>query len=140
MDRDAARAILGRLHAAQNEMYAGGDDQAVRAMLTEDIEWHVPGRNSIAGTYRGANDVLAYFRRRRELAHGSMRVHPGDLLVGEGDHVASLTEGSAILDGVEQRWSTVGLYRIRDGRIAACWLLPLDPAQFDRLWSAAAPR
>jgi hypothetical protein len=62
-------------------------------------------------------------------------MHPGEVLVGDGDHVAVLTDGTAVLDGIEQQWSTVGLYRIRDGRIAACSLLPLDPEAFDRIWA-----
>ena len=57
-----------------------------------------------------------------------------EILVGEGDHVAALTEGRATLGGVERHWWTVGLYRIRDGLIAACWLLPLDIDEFDRIW------
>ena len=36
---------------------------------------------------------------------------------------------------VERRWSTVGLYEVADERIAACWLLPLDPRGFDTIWS-----
>jgi len=36
-----------------------------------------------------------------------------------------------VVGGVERRWSTVGLYQVRDGRVAGCWLLPLDPATFD---------
>jgi hypothetical protein len=39
--------------------------------------------------------------------------------------------------GVERRWSTVGLYRVRDERIAGCWLLPLEPEAFDEIWAAA---
>lgn len=135
MDRDNARELLERLHAAQNVMYSGGDTEPVRALLTDDVEWHVPGANAIAGVYRGSEEVVGYFRRRRELASGTLRLHPGELLVGEGNHIASLTDGSAVLDGVEHRWSTVGLYLIRDGLIAACWLLSLDQAQFDRVWS-----
>ena len=65
-----------------------------------------------------------------------MRLHPGELLVGEGEHVVVLTDGSATIDQREHYWSTIGLYRIRDGRISACWLLPLDQAAFDRVWSA----
>jgi hypothetical protein len=62
-------------------------------------------------------------------------MHPLDVLVGEGDHVAALTDGTAVIDGVERRWSTVGLYRIEDGLIAACWLLPLDEVAFDQIWT-----
>jgi hypothetical protein len=112
------RAVLDRLHAAQGALYAGGDPEPVREVLTDDVVWHVPGRNAIAGEYRGVDAVMDYFRRRRDLAGRSFRLHPGELLVGE-----------------ERRWSTVGLYRLRDGRIAACWLLPLDPAAFDEIWA-----
>ena len=136
MDRAAAQLVLERLHAAQNAMYAGGEVERVRALLTDDVEWHVPGRNAIAGTYRGAEEVLGYFRQRRALAQASLRLHPGEMLVGDGEHVAALTDGSAKIGDDEFRWSTVGLYRIRGGLIDACWLLPLDQAAFDRAWSA----
>jgi len=126
------------LHAAQNAMYAGGDVEAMRALLTDDVEWHVPGENAIAGSYKGVDEVLGYFRGRRKLASGTLRLHPGEILVGERQFIASMTDGTAVIDGSERRWSTVGLYRVRDRRIAACWLLPLDPVAFDRVWSAQA--
>jgi ketosteroid isomerase-like protein len=135
MDRDEARRLLARLHEAQGAFYAGGPDEPLRAMLTDDVEWMVPGRNAIAGEYRGVDEVMAYFARRRDLAARSFRMHPGDLLTGDGDRVAVLTDGTATIGGVEHRWSTVGLYRLREGRVAACWLLPLDQAAFDAIWS-----
>jgi ketosteroid isomerase-like protein len=134
MDRAEAQSVLARLHDAQRSFYAGGPSEPLRAMLTVDITWTVPGRNAIAGTYRGADAVFEYFARRRELAQRSLRLHPGELLVGEGEMVASLTDGTATIGGEDQQWSTVGLYRLRDGRVAACWLLPLDPDHFDRIW------
>jgi ketosteroid isomerase-like protein len=137
-ERRDAVGLLRALHQAQGELYAGGDDGPVRALLTEDVVWHVPGRSAIAGTYEGVEAVLEYFRRRRELADRTLRLHPGDVLVGEGDHVAALTGGSAVIDGAERRWSTVGLYRMREGRIADCWLLPLDPETFDAIWAGPA--
>lgn len=53
MDRTAARSVLDALLAAQNAMYAGGDIEPVRRLLTADVEWHVPGCNAIAGRYGG---------------------------------------------------------------------------------------
>jgi len=95
----------------------------------------MPKSNTIAGDYRGVDEVMAYFARRRELAARTFRMHPGDLLTGDGDRVAVLTDGTATIGGVERRWSTVGLYRLRDGRVAACWLLALDQEAFDVIWS-----
>jgi ketosteroid isomerase-like protein len=135
MDRSEAVRLLCRLHAAQGAFYAGGEEAPVRALLTNDVHWHVPGRNAIAGDYHGTDAVLAYFRHRRDLADRTFRMHPGDVLAGEGDRIAALTDGTAKIDGAERRWSTVGLYEIRDGRVAACWLLPLDPHSFDEIWA-----
>lgn len=134
MEHQRAVAVLDRLHEVLEQVYGGGDPGPVRALLTDDVEWHVPGRNAIAGAYRGIDDVLGYFIRRRELAGNTLRLHPRDLLVGDRSYIAALTDGAATLGGREQHWSTIGLYEIRDGRIAACWLLPLDPDAFDAAW------
>jgi ketosteroid isomerase-like protein len=127
--------VLTRLHQAQQRFYGGeGDDSALREVLTDDIEWHVPGENAIAGDYHGLDEVLDYMRRRRDHAASTLRLHPGERLTGDGDHVAVLTDGTATIDGEERRWSTVGLYRLKADRVAACWLLPLDPGAFDAYW------
>jgi ketosteroid isomerase-like protein len=135
MDRTEAVDLLRRLHEAQQTFYSGGAEAPVRALLADDVHWHVPGRNAIAGDYLGIEAVLTYFRRRRELVDRTFRMHTGDVLVGDGDRIAALTDGTAVVDGVQRRWSTVGVYQIRDGRVAGCWLLPLDPAAFDDIWS-----
>ena len=137
MNRDAAVDLLDRLHVAQNEHYGGGSAAALERLLTEDITWHVPGNSPIAGTYRGLEEVFAYFGRRRDMAAGTFRMHRRDVLVGDGDRIAALTDGSATIRGVDHQWSTVGLYEITTERqITACWLLPLDPTAFDQIWSS----
>jgi ketosteroid isomerase-like protein len=138
VERDRALSLLARLHEAQASFYAGGPDGPLRAVLADDIVWHVPGSNAIAGVYEGVEAVLAYMRRRRDLADATFRMHPGDVLVGEGDRVAVLTDGTAVIAGVERSWSTVGLYRFAGDRVAECWLLPLDPDAFDAAWRTAA--
>jgi ketosteroid isomerase-like protein len=136
MDRGAAVELLDRLHEAQNEFYAGGSGAALEQLLAADITWTVPGDNRIAGTYRGRDEVFDYFRRRRELVEHTFQMQRRDVLVGEGDRVAALTDGIATIGDVEHRWSTVGLYDVVDGKIAACRLLALDQRAFDAIWSA----
>jgi ketosteroid isomerase-like protein len=134
MDRDVAIESLSRLHEAQGAFYSGGPAAPLRELLTNDIVWRVPGENAIAGVYTGIDAVMEYFTRRRDIAARTLKMHPGEVLVGEGEHAAVLTDGTAVIHGAEQSWSTLGLYRLRGDRIAACWLLPLDPGQFDRIW------
>jgi hypothetical protein len=59
-----------------------------------------------------------------------------DVLVGDGDRLAVLTDGFATIRNADHRWSTVGLYEVVDQHIAACWLPPLDQRAFDETWSA----
>jgi uncharacterized protein len=134
LERDAAVGALSRLHTAQAALYAGGHRLPLRDLLTDDVVWHVPGNNSIAGTYRGIDEVMCYFSTRRELAARTFRLHPGDVLVGEGEVVAALTDGTALIAGEEHRWSTIGLYRFRNGLISECRLVPFDLDEFDRVW------
>jgi uncharacterized protein len=137
MDRDHAVRVLGRLHEAQGRFYAGGPGGALRELLTDDVAWHVPGDTPISGEHVGRDAVMAYFARRRDLASRTFRLHPGEVLVGDGEHVAVLTDGTATIDGRERRWSTVGLYRLREERVAACLLMPLSQHEFDAVWGGS---
>ena len=93
MNRYAAIRLLDRLHEAQNEFYGGGSGAALEQLLATNITWTVPGDNRIAGTYRGLEEVFGYFRRRRDLADHTFQMKRRDVLVGDGDRVAALTDG-----------------------------------------------
>jgi uncharacterized protein len=138
LGRVEAKAVVGEFLACQREMYAGGDLAAVEQLLAEDVVWHVPGISPIAGDYRGRPAVLGYFRRRRELAGGAIRIARG----GEAHHeeaLVQLADGRAPLGGADVMWRTAGVYRIAEGRIAEAWLVPLDQEHFDRVWAATRP-
>jgi hypothetical protein len=113
----------------------GGSETPLEQLLASDLTWTVPGDNRIAGTYHGLEEVFGYFRLRRDLADRTFRIKRVDVLVGDGDRIAALTDGFAMIGGADRHWSTVGLYEISEGRIAGCSLLPLDQRAFDAIWS-----
>ena len=134
----AAKAVVEEFLRRQREMYAGGDLPPVEELLAENVVWHVPGTSPIAGDYRGREAVSGYFRLRRELAGGAIRIAKG----GQADHdeaLVQLADGRAPLGGREVGWRTAGVYRAADGRIAEAWLVPLDQEHFDRVWAATRP-
>jgi hypothetical protein len=45
-----------------------------------------------------------------------------------------LAAGSARFAGKPVAWETVGVYGIREDKIAECWLLPFDQHAFDEIW------
>jgi ketosteroid isomerase-like protein len=140
MDRSRAEAFIAALHSAQEELYAGGDPEPVRRLLAPEIVWYVPGSSPIAGSHRGADAVIDYMIRRRDIAGGSFRMFRRNLLVGDGETFAVLTDGRATIGGRNREWSTLGLYRLAGDRLAECRLVPFDQAEFDAIWGWSDPR
>jgi ketosteroid isomerase-like protein len=132
--RTDAADVLDRLHRAQNTFYAGGSPAPLEALLSPDVRWSVPGDNALAGTYAGREAVLGYMHARRRLAGCTFRLVRRDVLVGRGSLVVAVTDGVLVRDGGVLRWSTVGVYQLSNGLVSHCWLLPLDPVQFDSVW------
>ena len=139
LSRQEAVEVIDRLHDAQARLYTDGDPEPVRGVLTDDIAWHVPGASPVAGSYHGVDEVVAYMLARRELAEGTFRMHRLDVLTGSGQTVAVLNDGEVSVGGRVRRWSTVGVYRLRDGRVAECRLVPFDQAEFDEIWTPRPP-
>jgi hypothetical protein len=128
-----ARLILN-FQEAIGRFYAGSDIEAVRAMLTDDVVWHVPGRSAIAGDYVAKRDVLEYFHHRRELGRGTFKVNVHDILANDSRAVL-FAGGQAERNGRTIEWETVGIFGIEGEKIAECWLLPFDQYAFDEIWS-----
>jgi ketosteroid isomerase-like protein len=127
--------LVREFHEAQGRFYAGGEIEPLRAYLAEDIVWHVPGRNAIAGDHAGLPAVIEYFERRRALSKATFRIHVREVLASD-ELVMQLADGVAERDGRQLDWRTVGVFRVAGGRIAECWLVPFDQYAFDEVWSA----
>ena len=130
-----AERTVREFHARQGRFYAGGEAGPLREMLTDDVVWHVPGRNPIAGDHTGIEAVMDYFERRRALARATFQVHVREVLAA-GDLVVQLAGGTAELGGREVAWETVGIFRVRDGKLAEGRLVPFDQYLFDQVWSS----
>jgi 2'-5' RNA ligase len=128
-------AVVRRFYDAQARVYSGAAPaESLRDVLAEDVVWHVPGASAIAGEHRGLEAVLAYFDARRRMTDSTFRVtvHGTAMIAGR---VVQLAGGHALRDGRDVSWETVGVFRVIDGRIAECWLVPFDQAVFDEIWS-----
>jgi ribosomal-protein-alanine N-acetyltransferase len=132
----SAAQVVDAFYAIQRRFYAGEpvEEELIR-FLAADIAWHVPGRNVIAGEYRGRDEVMAYLRRRRDLADGSFIVTPRGALA-DATRVVHFADGEAILGGETRRWQTLGIVEVASERIRECWLVPFDQYAFDEIWAA----
>jgi ketosteroid isomerase-like protein len=138
-DQNPLETLIREFHDRQNRFYAGGAQGPVGALLTDDVIWHVPGHSAIAGDYRGRDEVLRYFARRRELAQATFRIDVRGVLADD-DRAVILARGEVGHGGEVRAWGTVGIFRIAKGRIAECWVVPYDQHSFDQIWSSAIGR
>ena len=132
--RGTPESVVREFHEVQGRFYAGGPADPLAERLTEEVVWHVPGRNRIAGDHRGRERVLDYFALRRELTDATFRVKVGAIMAS-GDAVVQFADGEAEREGRRLEWRTVGVFRVADAQIAECWLIPLDQPAFDEAWS-----
>ena len=136
-DSGAADPIsaVRRFYALQARVYSGdAPADSLRDVLRDDVVWHVPGTSAIAGEHRGVEAVLEYMDTRRRMTDSTFRVtvHGSAMIAGR---VVQLAGGRALRAGTEVVWETVGVFRVVEGRIAECWLVPFDQAVFDQIWS-----
>ena len=92
------------------------------------------GRARSPASTAASRRVLEYFDTRRRMTDSTFRVTVHGIAMIAG-RVVQLAGGQALRDGREVSWETVGVFRVADGRIAECWLVPFDQAVFDEIWS-----
>ena len=98
------------------DAFATGDMDTLREVLDPGIEWHLPGRSTISGDYRGIDAVLGFFGTLFQISGGTFRaelIECGELT---SDLVACLIHRSGKMPAgaVDQR--TMLLFQLRDGR------------------------
>jgi uncharacterized protein len=95
--------------------FQAGDIPAVLAAFDADIEWVVPGRGGLAGTYKGSDGVVSFFTDLAERSGGTFALDVIDVM-GSGDRVVAVvreraTRGEQSLDVVNLHY-----WDMRDGK------------------------
>ncbi len=114
------------------EAFSRRDMDSLRTFWADDIVYHVPGANPIAGDHKGLDAVLALFAKLMEMNVRIVEVH--DVLPSD-DHVVALVGGTASRQGEELSVNQANIYHVRDGKIKEAWLLSTDQRAFDEFFS-----
>jgi uncharacterized protein len=116
------------------EAFAAGDMATLNDLFADDIVWHSPGRNQLAGTFRGKNEVFAQFQKVAEMTGGTFKVDLHALLADD-EHVVALTRASGEREGMTLDDNTVQVFHVKDGKVTESWLHPGDAEAADKFWS-----
>lgn len=77
------------------ECYASGDLEGMKGVMAEDVEWHIPGHHSLAGTKKGVAEIVAYFKLLQK-ANFKAEVN---ILSANDDYVIDCHRGYGEYDG-----------------------------------------
>ena len=95
------------------DAYAKGDTEALKEVVAEDVEWHIPGRHPLAGTKRGLDELGEFFTA----LHGAGFRAEVMILAANDNYVIDAHRGwsNSGKGDVDLNW--VLLYQIIDGKI-----------------------
>jgi ketosteroid isomerase-like protein len=111
------------------------DVGGIAECFTDDVVFHIPGRNSLSGEYRGRQRVLTHLFQAWEEAFGGLEIRVHDVLAND-DHVVLLSDRRARRDDRSVDMRAASIYHVRDGRIAEAWLMEWDPYAIDEFLAA----
>ena len=102
--------------------------------MADDVVWHMPGNNVLAGSYHGRHEILRNFGMLRA-AVDTYWAHPLDYF-GSDDHVVLMAvvrarKGDKTLDTKEcMTW------RVEGSLLKECWHMFVEPEKWDAFFSA----
>ncbi|MEA2623064.1 MAG: uncharacterized protein QOH61_1974 [Chloroflexota bacterium] len=117
-----ARAFLDALTARE--------PARIRELLADDIVYHFPGENALAGIYRGSDDVMAFLPRLPSMLDEPVMFDVHDVLSSEA-HATDLSNYYGVRRGQRYSWRVVRVYHFKAGRIAEIFVTVDDQAGLD---------
>jgi ketosteroid isomerase-like protein len=113
------------------EAFGSGDLDALRELLDPDIVWHVPGRSSLSGDYRGIDATLGYFLALFERSGGTFKAELLECGEIAPDLVACLVRLSGDMSAACIDLRAMMLFQERDGRSVEVWNFSSDQYAID---------
>jgi ketosteroid isomerase-like protein len=115
------------------QAFATGDVATLNELFADDIVWHAPGRNLLAGTYRGKEEVFATFQKVAELTGGTFKLDIHGVLADD-EHAVVLARATGEREGKTLDDNSVQVFHIKDGKVTEQWLHPGDAYASDDFW------
>ena len=112
------------------DAFRARDFDAIRSLVAEDVVWHVPGRNSMAGEIRGLDELVAWLGRLSDLGF-TLREHD---VFGNDEHVCALSYMGAHRPGVAIEIPVTSVFHFRGGRQVERWIYPEDMDAWDTIF------
>jgi ketosteroid isomerase-like protein len=127
--RDEIHAVVRRYADA----WAANDLKAIFDCYHDEVVFHYFGRSPLAGTHRGKPACLALLKQVKEKTQRQL-VEIKDVLACEQYGLIVATERFE-RSGASHVLERLLRYRVRDGKLAECWIYDEDQRLVDDYWA-----
>src|SRR3954469_10140959 len=123
---------MRRLTGGRPNAFRARDFEAIRSLVADDVVWHVPGRNSMAGDIRGLDELVGWLGRGGDFGF-TLRE---DDVFGNDEHVCALSYMGARRPGVEVEIRVTRVFHFRGGKQFERWMYPEDMAAWETIFNS----
>jgi ketosteroid isomerase-like protein len=116
------------------DAFARKEGFALRGLFAEDAVWTVPGSGTMAGVFRGRDQIFRFLARLPKETGGTYTSRLIDVLASDG-RTAALYRASGERAGRRLDLDQVLLFTIAGGLVTEVVALPSDPAAFEAFWA-----
>ena len=116
------------------EAFARKEGFSLRDVFADDAVWTVPGRGTMAGVYRGREQIFRFLGKLPKETDGTYGSTLIDVLASD-ERAAALYRASGRRHGRRLELDQLLLFTIRDGKVADVLALPSDPDAFEEFWA-----
>ncbi len=128
---DGNAAIVRRAYEAFNT----SDIATLAKLFDGSVQWHTPGRSSIAGDRKGRDAVFTLFGRHRGETGGTFRANLLNVLESEDGRVVAVHQNSAQRNGRRLDVLCCTVFELEQGRILIGREHFYDLYAWDAFWS-----
>ena len=107
---------------------------ALREVFAEDAVWTVPGTGTMAGTFRGRDEIFRFLGRLPKETDGTYSSRLIDVLASD-ERAAAVYRASGARNGRRLELDQVLLFEIEGGLVREVLALPSDPDAFADFWA-----
>ena len=100
--------------------YKEGDIVGLRSILDSKVEWTVPGHHPLAGTKKGIEEVIAYYKQLQKANFKAEIL----ILEANDDYVIDCHRGWGQYGGHKLDMNWVLFYRLKNGKIVSLQNFP----------------
>ena len=123
--------LVRRGYKAFNE----GDMKTLSELFDENAVWHSPGRTSLAGEYKGKENIFAQFGRYGGGTGGTFKAKLLHVLKDDNGHVVGIHHNSAERNGKKLDFMGSILFEIKDGKVIDGREFGYDLYAWEEFWS-----